>query len=437
MVNTNTILKLIQYIIYSVEFFLAGEAIFHNRVKEWIKYIVVIMIYLSIIVPSMLITGSVNFFVKLALNIWIYILLFQGTLSSRLVHFLGVYIFTGMVEGVVSGIGTLILYKPFNNLGVSMVSYGIQLIVAIISAVLTLVITTRAWAKKVVSYFQTLRWFQNVIIIIMVLSGTLVLVISEVLLEYIENKEVGFILHTANLVLVITILIGIIWIVSSVYGKEYYLKQNHLKEEIIFTQQKYYQNIYENDREMRKFRHDIYSQLGCMRLLMAEGKTEQAIQYLDTIDNSFSKIAVNKYHTGSEILDVILNQKCLEANQKEIDIKVEGKLERADSIDAYDLCMIFANALNNGMEACEILSDREKVIKVSLLEHGNTTYFQFVNPATTKMYEMARQNKTAKGDRENHGFGIENIRMAVEKYGGKMEYRYKDEKLTLEIYFEV
>ncbi|MBQ6888165.1 MAG: sensor histidine kinase [Lachnospiraceae bacterium] len=306
-----------------------------------------------------------------------------------------------------------------------------------ITTVLILVIITRRPIQNFIGYFQVLKWFQYVAIIMIALSGTLVMAISEVVLEYIDNKEVGNVLHTATLLLLVTTFVGIVWFISSVYGKEYYLKQNQLKEEIIISQHKYYNSIYENDREMRKFRHDIRSQLGCLQLLLAEGKTDEAIKHLSLVENNFKQIDTHKYHTGNEILDVIINQKCSEAKKRDIDIRVEGRLTASEFIDAYDMCTIFANALNNGMEACDRIQDTGKIILVSILEHGNTILFQFANPATTEMYETVKKGKTIKEDSQNHGFGMENIRMAVEKNGGELQYQYNDGKITLEIFFEV
>ena len=431
------ILKLIYYIFYTLELLLVGEAIFHNRVRGKLRYATVIVLYLLIIVSTMLLLGNVNFLLKLALNIIVYVSLFQGKILSRLASFFGVYFFTGTAESIVNGIAFLLLHQPLERLGISTLSVSVRLILDITSATLVLLIITRKGIQKFISYFLSLKWFQYAAIIMIAFSGALVMLISEVVLDYIDNKKVGEIFHFSIIILLGTTFVGIIWFVSTVYAKEYYLKQNQLKEEIIHMQQQYYQNIYENDREMRKFRHDIHSHLGCLQLLMSEGKIEQAIRHLETVENNFEKIKVYKYHTGNEILDVIINQKCMEAKKKNINIIVEGKLNTADFIDAYDLCTIFANALNNGMEAYNRIQNKEKVIHVSILEHERTILFRFDNFATDEMYEALKQNRSTKEDNQNHGFGAENIRMAVEKNGGDLEYHYNNENLILEIYFEM
>ena len=43
---------------------------------------------------------------------------------------------------------------------------------------------------------------------------------------------------------------------------------------------------------------------------------------------------------------------------------------------------------------------------------------------------------TSKQDRENHGFGLANIRRAIEGYGGEMSWRAGDGEFTLTLLFQ-
>ena len=61
----------------------------------------------------------------------------------------------------------------------------------------------------------------------------------------------------------------------------------------------------------------------------------------------------------------------------------------------------------------------------------------FTNPATEEMYKAATKGKTTKADKKHHGYGIEIIRMAVERNNGRMQYLFENGKLILEISFEI
>lgn len=430
------ILDLIHYILYSIEIFLAIEGIFHNRIKEALRYVVVVILYLIILFPVILLCRKYVSFFELLLNVMASVFLFQGKLSTRLLHGCVAYVLINFIEIMVLGIGYLLLQQFIGNLGVDIVSQAGNLITNVITLGIVLILITRERIKLLFRYFQVLHWQQCAAILCIVQGSVMLVAMSSVMLMNMEQSVFGSLLQITGLLLLGAVGIGIIWYVSAVYHKEYYCKQNQLQEELIHTQQQYYQNMYEKDREMRRFRHDINSQLGCLHLLLSEGKVRQALEQLETVEYNYQKIAAYKYRTGNEILDVVINQKCLEAKQLGIDIVFEGNLNKKDFMNAYDLCTIFSNALQNGIDACTKVEKNDKRICISILEHGNSVFLRFANPATKKMYEAVMGNATTKADKRNHGFGVENIRMAAERNGGNVSYQYKDGVLTLEIFFE-
>ena len=428
---------IVYYVVYALELFFIGEGIFHNRIKEKVKYAAVAVAYLLIMIPAIMFVKQYGFII-MALNILMFLLLFQGSIGSRLIHFGVVYLLTNMMESLIFGIGVICWRHSPKPWEISSASTGeISLFFAAVITGLLLYIVNKKVIQKFIVYFRALSWFQYLIIVLIVWSGILLMGIIAVRPEYIDNKKESEMLFFFTVIFMGTAFVGVILLVFNVYGKDYYLKQNQIKEEIIHVQQMYFQNISDNDREMRRFRHDISSQLRCLGLFLAEGKTEEALDYLQAIGNHFEELAVRKYYTGNQVLDIIINQKMLEIREKCIKIEFEGKIDKPDFMDTYDLCMIFSNMLDNGIEACEKIQDQEAVIRVSILTHGDTVFFQFANPATSEMYEALRCGRTTKDDKRNHGFGMENVKRALDRNGGEIEYLYREGKLVVEMYFEI
>ena len=52
------------------------------------------------------------------------------------------------------------------------------------------------------------------------------------------------------------------------------------------------------------------------------------------------------------------------------------------------------------------------------------------------MYEALKNGKTTKTDRQNHGFGMENIRRVLLENGGETDYLFRDGTLITDMYFE-
>ena len=431
------ILEIIYYLVYAVELFLISDGIFHNKVRERVKYAIVAGVYLLVIIPAVLLLKN-TVFIILALNIFMYIALFQGNIFSRIVHYVGVSLLVNMAESIVFGAGVILLGLSLKPLEISAVRSGeLSLLFAIVITAVILYIIDRKWTQNFILYFRSLNWFQYLVITMIVWSGILLLGIITVMPEYIEDQNESGMLFGLTIIFMATAFIGVFLLVINVYGKDYYLRQNKVKEEIIHVQQMYFQNIYDNDREMRKFRHDISSQLRFLGLLLADGKTDEALEHLQIIGSHFEELAIPKYNTGNKILDVIINQKVQEAKTKGINIELEGKMDKPDFMDTYDLCTIFSNMLDNSIEACETLQNDEGQIAVVIFTHRNTVLFQFTNPATAEMYEAIKHGRTTKINSENHGFGMENVRRVVDKYGGEAEYLFKDGKLVVEMYFEI
>ncbi|MDE7020363.1 MAG: GHKL domain-containing protein [Lachnospiraceae bacterium] len=433
----DTVLIMIYFIMYAVEIFLIGEGIFHNRTKEIKKYIAAAGAYLLIMIPAVLFFNHYAA-IMLTLNFFLYIALFQGTFFTRIAHFICVYLIINMTESLIFRIGSLLLNLSSTHYEINpLISGMFSLFFAIVITVLLLFIVNRKWAQNFVLYFHSLSRFQCFIIILIIWSGILLPGVITLMPEYIGSPVISTILSAFAILFTGAALTGILLFVFLIYHKEYYLKQNKMKEKIIRVQQKYYQNIHDNDMEMRRFRHDIHAQLKCLGLLLADGQTQKALEHLQRIEHHFEELTMQKYHTGNEILDVILNQKILEAKKKDIHITVDGRLDKPDFMDSYHLCTLFSNMLDNCIEACEAMPDANALITVSILTHRNTVLFQFTNPATIRMYEAVKSGRTTKADCINHGFGMENIQRALYENNGETDCLFQDGKLITDFYFEM
>lgn len=89
-----------------------------------------------------------------------------------------------------------------------------------------------------------------------------------------------------------------------------------------------------------------------------------------------------------------------------------------------DVCIIFGNALDNAIEACERIEDGEKKIQLFLIERENKLLCHLTN--TTSLDSMKGVAKTSKSDQENHGFGLNNMREALAKYDSEPIIELKD-----------
>lgn len=208
---------------------------------------------------------------------------------------------------------------------------------------------------------------------------------------------------------------------------------SELLEVQLENQVEYYQKINDIYAEFRAFRHDFRNHLLCLRGLLAENEVQRACEYMDEIE-SISQAKKKTYDTGNIIVDVLLNDKNEKAAQHHAQIVFTGYVPTA-GITSADLCTIFANALDNAIEACE--KDGSKADKqISVHSDFQQGYFclKIINPVFDHVeIRNGNQVKTSKMDNRIHGFGVANIVKTAKKYGGDAVLSADDKLFTLEV----
>ncbi|SCP99194.1 sensor histidine kinase [Anaerobium acetethylicum] len=217
--------------------------------------------------------------------------------------------------------------------------------------------------------------------------------------------------------------------------KNYYMSINQLNDALLQTQKQYYKDLYDSNQDIRRFKHDYSAHMRSLKNLSEAGEQEKLHKYIeDLAGTSFQ--STRTIHTGNYMVDAIINEM---ANRAGSHIRFEccGVLPEDFSISEMDLCTIFSNALNNAIEACSKLEDGiEKVIEVELKNYRNFVYISIENPVPADLNIVNGKMPTDKKDKTRHGFGMANMKNAVEKNGGEIEWTQTGGKCRVNICFE-
>ena len=191
---------------------------------------------------------------------------------------------------------------------------------------------------------------------------------------------------------------------------------------------------------IRSMRHDMQNYLFDIKSLLAaqgvsvEGEGELA-GYFSGIGTALD--ALNFYfHTGNPVTDVVLNGKYQQAKSMGIQFDSEFLFPSDYGIDVFDLSIILNNALNNALEACEVLSgsdpEAERFISVTSYCKNNMFLIEVKNSfdGTVCVTEDGGL-KSRKQDTHRHGLGFQNIVRCVDKYLGSADYTCCDRTFTL------
>lgn len=189
---------------------------------------------------------------------------------------------------------------------------------------------------------------------------------------------------------------------------------------------------------VRSMRHDMQNYLFDIKSLLAA----QGVSVEGELAGYFSGIgtaldALNFYfHTGNPVTDVVLNGKYQQAKSLGIQFDSEFFFPSDYGIDVFDLSIILNNALNNALEACEVLSgsdpEAERFISVTSYCKNNMFLIEVKNSfdGTVCVTEDGGL-KSRKQDTHRHGLGFQNIVRCADKYLGSADYTCCDRTFTL------
>lgn len=169
------------------------------------------------------------------------------------------------------------------------------------------------------------------------------------------------------------------------------------------AQQSYLDEARGREERTRSFRHDVQNQLAVVDGLLASGRTEEARRYLGTLRGRAAELSA-RWRTGNPTADILLGEKLGLAEADGVRTEVSLLLPDPCGIDGPDLCVIFANALDNAAAACRS-AGAGAFIRVGGGRQGDLLRVRF-------------ENACDDGPLPSPGTGLSNIQAAAEKYGG-------------------
>lgn len=230
---------------------------------------------------------------------------------------------------------------------------------------------------------------------------------------YYDTSSPAFLLQNAgkHTALLILQALGLGALLSTLYAYRRLCRSLQSKAEMqSMAQAVRAQKIYIAEAQMRyeqtrAFRHDVKNHLSVLRGLLHNSRLEEGKAYLQKLENA-SAILSFPYQTGNPVVDILLGEKLERAKADGITAEVSLLLPGPCGIDDFDLCVIFANALDNAICACQAI-EGAKSIRISGERQGDFYMLSFENTCSDQPLPPA-------------GTGLSNIRAVAEKYHGAM-----------------
>ncbi len=218
------------------------------------------------------------------------------------------------------------------------------------------------------------------------------------------------------------------------------LKNTHVKTQFKMVQikssllEQNYKNLHNLYMSNQYVFHDFKHHIVLLKNHLEHREYDKAVRYLGKIVEPVERLSKFVY-TGCDVLDLVLNIKGDEANQKGIRYQVEVRGDLKININENDLGNIFFNLLDNAIEACEKMKGHDRWIRV-VIEKRNQIYIMKIensigNPVCVKDGEY----QTDKTDKEYHGLGMRSVESCVRHYGGNAKWSHTEDTFTVVITF--
>lgn len=342
---------------------------------------------------------------------------YKTSLKKRILAILLIYIILISIESIVAIMFGFLDFSIFNKNDEFSSAAGV-IIVKILLYIAALFINNykNIKNKTVIPYSY---WFA--IFFIPLTSLFIILIIIEMAAD-----------NAFKIISIIVSLLFVNFFVFYLYDNLSLQQEERFEKMRLMQQNNYYQKQFElmktSLKSTKSFRHDMKNHLAVLKLLVGKNEHDEALKHIEQMTNVL--ITAKEYaQSGNIIIDSILNFKLQEAVQHGITVSLELNIPEQLNITSFDMSIILGNLLDNAINACSKLVE-EKIIDIKIKYKRSRLIIKISNTYNGNLYFSGNELTTSNSDKENHGIGIQNVKTALEKYNGELEFEQTENIFT-------
>lgn len=260
------------------------------------------------------------------------------------------------------------------------------------------------------------------------LSGVAIFIVSSKS-ENIDNIQ-KIVLLVISIVLTISNISFIKLIVAIVKSNSVDAENNIIREKMNMQYQLYLE-MQESQIKVRELYHDINNHIESLKRLYSSN--DECENYIEGIEKEL--IAYKPMvSTGNMILDIIINSKKNICYNYNINFEVNINFSKCEFIEVIDICSIFSNVIDNAIEACRKVIEKEAFIKINGTIVNKMFVLKCENSKENEIEFKKNKVVTDKKDKFIHGLGIKSITSSVKKYDGNVYIDFTSDKFLIKVY---
>lgn len=310
----------------------------------------------------------------------------------------------------------------------NMLTYTQVLLVVLSRTVLFIcIVTIRSVVdKRTIEYLEDSQWIKLLIFPVFTLIITTIMVYNS------ERIVEG---RLENLFWIVAFgLIGmdifVFYFIMEIAKKNRILKENELISLQSQNQLALYKKVQEDNERQKRMSHEYKNQIESMQALLEAGNISELKEYMTKLTGNVRN-DMDYINTNNAVVNAVINNKYQEAVKKNIVFIFSINDLSTISLKPDDIVTIFANLLNNAIEACD-KCDR-KIIKLKTVYEDDELVITVKNSYNGIINKENGNIITTKEDFGNHGIGLKNIIQAVENNNGDYVIDYSDDEFNVSI----
>lgn len=348
--------------------------------------------------------------------LYIYIemfMLIKEKFSSVLLSTLWLMIMVGMLDGMFLVLLEFACYKT--NIEYSILDCSASVITMIFLIVVVWIVNKQTKGERV-------RISKKYLLVLSLITFAETIMVS--VMETLLKEEYGNRILVLVFLCTIMVLVNIVILMFLAVSNDGYKQRDELNKRYLKMQEENYMYLMQKNEDTRRFRHDVKGHMFTLKQLINQGKIEQLDIYINRVEEELH-LEQRRVSVTNAIVDAILNKYLYEAENKGIEFNVKGELFEDCKMEAYDLCTVFDNLLNNAVNAAGESVDKKIWLKIQREDTGIQIYVE--NSCMGDRVKEGNNFVTTKEDKENHGYGLKNVRSSVMKYNGTMTAKWQED----------
>jgi signal transduction histidine kinase len=173
--------------------------------------------------------------------------------------------------------------------------------------------------------------------------------------------------------------------------------------------------------------HDLKKQINYLRK-----NNDEYDEFLDELENAADEV-FDYIDTNNHALSIALTQKSMICRQKDIPFNAMADGEGIDFMSDIDIYTLFANLLDNAIEASDAIPPEKRGIFLVVKKQEMMISIHLENYYSGEYKSSGDDFLTHKNDSGEHGFGVKSIRRIVEKYDGNVIFTPGEEVFAVNI----